>query len=88
MAPASIVFPDPLFFSQTPVENDEQRFHCNRIRQCGNQKEVFECETEKETPTRKMRDQDGNNRLGKMSSCTWKEKYGREQRREAPKRQG
>jgi hypothetical protein len=29
MAPASIVFPDPLFHFQTPNENDESRFHCN-----------------------------------------------------------
>jgi hypothetical protein len=28
MAPASIVFPDPLFLFQTPDENDESRFHC------------------------------------------------------------
>jgi hypothetical protein len=31
MAPASIVFPDPLFLFQTPDENDEWRFHCIRI---------------------------------------------------------
>jgi hypothetical protein len=31
MAPASIVFPDPLFLFQTPDENDEQRFHCIKI---------------------------------------------------------
>jgi hypothetical protein len=31
MAPASIVFLDPLFLFQTPDENDESRFHCNNI---------------------------------------------------------
>jgi hypothetical protein len=31
MAPASIVFPDPLFRFQNPDENDEQRFHCTYL---------------------------------------------------------
>jgi hypothetical protein len=31
MAPAPIVFPDPLFLLQTPDGNDEQRFHCNSV---------------------------------------------------------